>query len=47
MGIFKKIFTWWDGATFGTLFSWRHGAGRQRRFSATSITDARRAAAAG
>ena len=27
MGFFKKIFTWWDGATIGTaLFSRRHGA---------------------
>jgi NADH:ubiquinone oxidoreductase subunit len=26
MGFFKKIFTWWDGATIGTsLFSWRYG----------------------
>jgi NADH:ubiquinone oxidoreductase subunit len=26
MAFFKKIFTWWDGATIGTsLFSWRHG----------------------
>lgn len=27
MGILAKIFTWWDGATIGTLlFSRRHGA---------------------
>lgn len=26
MGIFRKIFTWWDGATIGTsLQVWRHG----------------------
>lgn len=26
MGILKTIFTWWDGATFGTsLFTWRKG----------------------
>ena len=26
MGFFKNLFTWWEGATFGTaLFSWRHG----------------------
>jgi NADH:ubiquinone oxidoreductase subunit len=26
MGFFKNLFTWWDGATFGTaLFSWRNG----------------------
>ncbi len=26
MGILSKIFTWWDGATFGTsLFTWRRG----------------------
>lgn len=26
MGLLKNIFTWWDGATFGTaLFSWRNG----------------------
>lgn len=26
MGILKKIFTWWDGATIGTLlWSWRKG----------------------
>lgn len=26
MGILAKIFTWWDGATIGTLLdSWRHG----------------------
>lgn len=26
MGLLKKIFTWWDGATIGTaLFSWRNG----------------------
>jgi NADH:ubiquinone oxidoreductase subunit len=26
MGILGKIFTWWDGATIGTLlYSWRHG----------------------
>lgn len=26
MGLFGKIFTWWDGATIGTLLdSWRHG----------------------
>ena len=26
MGLFGKIFTWWDGATIGTaLWSWRHG----------------------
>ena len=26
MGLFKNIFTWWDGATWGTaLFSRRHG----------------------
>jgi NADH:ubiquinone oxidoreductase subunit len=26
MGILGKIFTWWDGATIGTLlWSWRHG----------------------
>lgn len=26
MGVFKNIFTWWDGATIGTsLFSWRKG----------------------
>ena len=26
MGIFGKIFTWWDGATIGThLWSWRKG----------------------
>ena len=26
MGIFGKIFTWWDGATIGTLLdSWRNG----------------------
>jgi NADH:ubiquinone oxidoreductase subunit len=25
MGLLKKIFTWWDGATIGTaLYSWRH-----------------------
>ena len=27
MGLLKSIFTWWEGATFGThLFSWRNGA---------------------
>jgi NADH:ubiquinone oxidoreductase subunit len=27
MGLFKSIFTWWDGATIGTrLFTRRHGA---------------------
>jgi NADH:ubiquinone oxidoreductase subunit len=26
MGFWKKIFTWWDGATVGTaLATWRHG----------------------
>lgn len=26
MGIFKNMFTWWEGATLGTfLFSWRNG----------------------
>ena len=26
MGFFGKLFTWWDGATIGTLLdSWRHG----------------------
>ena len=26
MGFFGKLFTWWDGATIGTLIdSWRHG----------------------
>ena len=26
MGLFGKIFTWWDGATIGTaLYSWRKG----------------------
>jgi NADH:ubiquinone oxidoreductase subunit len=26
MGLFKKIFTWWDGATVGTSLSvWRYG----------------------
>lgn len=26
MNIFGKLFTWWDGATFGTLlWSWRNG----------------------
>jgi NADH:ubiquinone oxidoreductase subunit len=26
MGLLKKIFTWWDGASIGTaLFSWRNG----------------------
>lgn len=26
MGLLGKIFTWWDGATIGTLLdSWRHG----------------------
>ena len=26
MGLLKKIFTWWDGATIGTaLFNWRNG----------------------
>jgi NADH:ubiquinone oxidoreductase subunit len=26
MGLLKKIFTWWDGATIGTaLYSWRNG----------------------
>ena len=26
MGFFGKIFTWWDGATVGTMLdSWRHG----------------------
>ena len=26
MGIFGKIFTWWDGATIGTsIYSWRKG----------------------
>lgn len=26
MGFFGKLFTWWDGATVGTLIdSWRHG----------------------
>ena len=26
MGIFKNLFTWWEGASLGTtLFSWRHG----------------------
>jgi NADH:ubiquinone oxidoreductase subunit len=26
MGLFKSLFTWWDGATFGTaLFTRRHG----------------------
>ncbi|MEA1014703.1 NADH:ubiquinone oxidoreductase subunit NDUFA12 [Sphingosinicella sp. LY1275] len=26
MGLMKKIFTWWDGATIGTsLWSWRNG----------------------
>lgn len=26
MGMLGKIFTWWDGATIGTLLdSWRHG----------------------
>ncbi|QQN73227.1 MULTISPECIES: NADH:ubiquinone oxidoreductase subunit NDUFA12 [Croceicoccus] len=26
MSILSKIFTWWDGATIGTLFdSWKHG----------------------
>jgi NADH:ubiquinone oxidoreductase subunit len=26
MGFFKKIFTWWDGATLGTALQvWRHG----------------------
>ena len=26
MGIFKNLFTWWEGASTGTaLFSWRHG----------------------
>lgn len=26
MGLFKSIFTWWDGPTWGTrLWSWRHG----------------------
>lgn len=28
MGLLKRIFTWWDGATLGTrLFSRRHGVG--------------------
>ncbi|HEX8666778.1 MAG TPA: NADH:ubiquinone oxidoreductase subunit NDUFA12 [Allosphingosinicella sp.] len=27
MGFFKRIFTWWDGATLGTsLHVWRHGS---------------------
>lgn len=27
MGMFKNLFTWWDGATLGTaLYSWRNGA---------------------
>lgn len=26
MGFFKNLFTWWDGASLGTmLFSWRNG----------------------
>jgi len=26
MGFFKNLFTWWDGASFGTtLFNWRNG----------------------
>lgn len=26
MGLFKNLFTWWEGATLGTaLYSWRHG----------------------
>jgi NADH:ubiquinone oxidoreductase subunit len=26
MGVFKNLFTWWDGATLGTaLFSWKNG----------------------
>lgn len=26
MGIFKNLFTWWEGATLGTaLYSWRNG----------------------
>ena len=26
MGVFKNLFTWWEGASLGTaLFSWRHG----------------------
>jgi NADH:ubiquinone oxidoreductase subunit len=26
MGLFKNLFTWWEGASLGTaLFSWRHG----------------------
>jgi len=26
MGLLKNMFTWWDGATWGTaLFTWRHG----------------------
>ena len=26
MGMFKNMFTWWEGASLGTaLFSWRHG----------------------
>ena len=26
MGLFKNLFTWWEGATLGTaLFSWRNG----------------------
>ena len=27
MGMFKNLFTWWEGATLGTaLYSWRNGA---------------------
>ena len=27
MGVLAKIFTWWDGATIGTLLhNWRHGS---------------------
>ena len=27
MGLFKNLFTWWEGASLGTaLFSWRNGA---------------------
>jgi len=26
MGLFKNLFTWWEGATLGTaIYSWRHG----------------------
>ena len=26
MGVFKNIFTWWEGATLGTaIYSWRNG----------------------